>query len=620
MDPYLNVDPGTMSPYQHGEVFVTEDGAESDLDLGHYERFIDRNVTRASNLTTGQIYNAVIAKERRGDYLGATVQVIPHVTNEIKERIHRVAREQQAEVVVVEVGGTVGDIESLPYLEAIRQFLNDVGRQNVLYIHLVLLPRVATGELKTKPMQPSVKELRSIGIQPDVLIARADEPIDEELREKIALFCDVKADNVISEPNAWSIYGVPLMLEEAGLGRIVVEELGLGERATEPDLVEWRFLTDRIRNARIPLTIGLVGKYIELPDAYLSVAESVKHAAWAAGCNVKLVWIDSEKLERDRDVEPLIGLDGIVVPGGFGYRGIEGKVQAVRFGRERKVPTLGLCMGMQCMVIELARTALGTEDANSTEFDAFTPHPVIDLLPEQRDIADKGGTMRLGSYPCVLENGSLASRAYAQPIVLEPHPDREGRQRPRGTGQAHLPDHRQRLGRGRLREARRHDRRGTAARVMASQRHREGAHDAGRPRGWQGARGGRHPRQRDALLLGESGIALCGDRRVHREPVRGPARRHQRGRHEGRRRYRRRIPPAGDQDAGARRVDAQPDARHAGRAGRRGHRDAAVLGAEADVQSPADRGGPEAIPRRLSQDAGGEARRGAREALTLTTR
>ncbi len=421
MDPYLNVDPGTMSPYQHGEVFVTEDGAESDLDLGHYERFIDRNVTRASNLTTGQIYNAVIAKERRGDYLGATVQVIPHVTNEIKERIHRVAREQQAELVVVEVGGTVGDIESLPFLEAIRQFRNDVGRQNVMYIHLTLLPRVATGELKTKPTQHSLKELRSIGIQPDVLIARADEPIDEDLREKIALFCDVKTDNVISEPNAWSIYAVPLMLEEAGLGRIVVEELGLGERATEPDLVEWRFLVDRIRGARIPLTIGLVGKYIELPDAYLSVAESVKHAAWAAGCNVKLVWIDSEKLERDRDVEPLIGLDGIVVPGGFGYRGIEGKVQAVRFGRERKVPTLGLCMGMQCMVIELARTALGTEDANSTEFDAFTPHPVIDLLPEQRDIADKGGTMRLGSYPCVLETGSLAGRAYGQPIVLERH-------------------------------------------------------------------------------------------------------------------------------------------------------------------------------------------------------
>jgi len=421
MDPYLNVDPGTMSPYQHGEVFVTEDGAESDLDLGHYERFIDRNVTRASNLTTGQIYNSVIAKERRGDYLGATVQVIPHVTNEIKERIHRVAREQQAEVILVEVGGTVGDIESLPYLEAIRQFRNDVGRQNVLYVHLSLLPRVATGELKTKPTQHSVRELRAIGIQPDVLIARADEPIDEELREKIALFCDVKIDNVISEPNAWSIYAVPLMLEEAGLGRIVVDELGLTERATQPDLVEWRAIVDRIKNARIPLNIGLVGKYIELTDAYLSVAESVKHASWAAGCNVKIHWIDSERLERDRDVEPLIGLDGIVVPGGFGYRGIEGKVQAVRFGRDRKVPTLGLCMGMQCMVIELARTALGTEDANSTEFDAFTPHPVIDLLPEQRDVADKGGTMRLGSYPCVLEAGSVASAAYAQPIVLERH-------------------------------------------------------------------------------------------------------------------------------------------------------------------------------------------------------
>jgi CTP synthase len=421
MDPYLNVDPGTMSPYQHGEVFVTEDGAETDLDLGHYERFIDRNVTRASNLTTGQIYNAVIAKERRGDYLGATVQVIPHVTNEIKDRIHRVAREQQAEVVVVEVGGTVGDIESLPYLEAIRQFRNDVGRQNVLYVHLSLLPRVATGELKTKPTQHSVRELRAIGIQPDVLIARADEDVDEELREKIALFCDVKIDNVISEPNAWSIYAVPLMLEEAGLGRIVVEELGLSERATLPDLAEWKALTERIRNARIPLNIGLVGKYIELTDAYLSVAESVKHASWAAGCNVKIHWIDSERLEHDRDVEPLIGLDGIVVPGGFGYRGIEGKLQAVRFGRQRKVPTLGLCMGMQCMVIELARTALGTEDANSTEFDAFTPHPVIDLLPEQRDVAEKGGTMRLGSYPCVLEAGSLASRAYGQPIVLERH-------------------------------------------------------------------------------------------------------------------------------------------------------------------------------------------------------
>jgi CTP synthase len=421
MDPYLNVDPGTMSPYQHGEVFVTEDGAESDLDLGHYERFIDRNVTRASNLTTGQIYNSVIAKERRGAYLGATVQVIPHVTNEIKERIHRVAREQQAEVVVVEVGGTVGDIESLPYLEAIRQFRNDVGRQNVLYLHLSLLPRVATGELKTKPTQHSVRELRAIGIQPDVLIARADQPIDEDLREKIALFCDVKMENVISEPDAWSIYAVPLMLEEAGLGKIVVEELGLTERAAEPDLSEWRAIVERIQAARIPLNIGLVGKYIELTDAYLSVAESIKHAAWAAGCDVKINWIDSERLEHDRDVEPLIGLDGIVVPGGFGYRGIEGKVQATRFGRERKVPTLGLCMGMQCMVIELARTALGTEDANSTEFDAFTPHPVIDLLPEQRDVADKGGTMRLGSYPCVLEAGSLASRAYAQPIVLERH-------------------------------------------------------------------------------------------------------------------------------------------------------------------------------------------------------
>ena len=419
MDPYLNVDPGTMSPYQHGEVFVTEDGAETDLDLGNYERFLDHNVTRASNLTTGQIYNSVIAKERRGDYLGATVQVIPHITNEIKARIHRVAREGQVDVVVVEVGGTVGDIESLPYIEAIRQFRNDVGRQNVVYVHLTLLPRTVGGELKTKPTQHSVKELRSIGIQPDVIVARADEPLSEELREKIALFCDVRIDNVISEPDAWSIYGVPTMLEDAGLGRIVVEELGLDQN--EPDLSEWHALEARIRNARIPLEIAMVGKYIELPDAYLSVIESVRHAGWAQGADVKLRWIDSEKLERDRDIEPLRGVDGVVVPGGFGYRGIEGKVQAARFGREQRVPTLGLCMGMQCMVIELARKALGTDDANSTEFDAFTPHPVIDLLPEQRDINDKGGTMRLGSYPCVLEEGSVAHRAYAQPIVLERH-------------------------------------------------------------------------------------------------------------------------------------------------------------------------------------------------------
>ena len=420
MDPYLNVDPGTMSPYQHGEVFVTEDGAESDLDLGNYERFLDRNVTRASNLTTGQIYSAVIAKERRGDYLGGTVQVIPHITNEIKERIHRVARETRADVVVVEVGGTVGDIESLPYLEAIRQFRNDVGKQNVVYLHLTLLPRVATGELKTKPTQHSVKDLRSIGIQPDVIIARADRPIEDELREKIALFCDVKVDNVISEPDCWSIYAVPLQLEESGLGRTLVDELGLTERAGEPDLTEWRALVERIRNAKIPLEIGLIGKYVELQDAYLSVAESIRHAAWAAGCEPRIHWIDSERLEKG-DLEPLAGLDGIVVPGGFGYRGIEGKVHAVRHARQTGLPTLGLCMGMQVMVIELARTALGTEDANSTEFDAFTPHPVIDLLPEQRDINDKGGTMRLGSYPCVLQPGTRAHAAYGQPIVLERH-------------------------------------------------------------------------------------------------------------------------------------------------------------------------------------------------------
>ncbi len=419
MDPYLNVDPGTMSPYQHGEVFVTEDGAEADLDLGHYERFTDRNVTRASNVTTGQIYNAVIAKERRGDYLGATVQVIPHVTNEIKERIHRVAREDHADVVVVEVGGTVGDIESLPYLEAIRQFRKDVGRHNVLYVHVTLLPRVATGELKTKPTQHSVKELRSIGIQPDVVIARADQPITSDLREKIALFCDVPAEAVIPVPDARTIYEVPLMLEEAGLGRIIVDELGL--RAREPDLREWREFVHQVRSASDRLDVGVVGKYVELPDAYVSVAEALRHAGWALGIEVKLHWIDSERLERDSDLEPLLGLPGIVVPGGFGYRGIEGKVRAVRFAREHAIPCLGLCMGLQCMVIELARTALESEEANSTEFDAFTPHPVIDLLPEQRDVNDKGGTMRLGSYPAVLEHGSIAAAAYGQPIILERH-------------------------------------------------------------------------------------------------------------------------------------------------------------------------------------------------------
>ncbi|MBM4420346.1 MAG: CTP synthase [Chloroflexi bacterium] len=420
MDPYLNVDPGTMSPYQHGEVFVTEDGAETDLDLGHYERFIDRNVTRASNVTTGQIYNAVITKERRGDYLGGTVQVIPHITNEIKERIHRVARETRADVVLVEVGGTVGDIESLPYLEAIRQFRNDVGRQNVVIIHLTLLPRVATGELKTKPTQHSVKELRSIGLQPDIVVARADQPIDDDLREKIALFCDVKLDNVVSEPDCWSIYAVPLQLEESGLGRTVIEELGLTDRVPEPDLDEWRSLVERIRTVRIPLEIGLVGKYIELQDAYLSVAESIRHAAWAAGCRPQLRWIDSEKLEGG-DLSLLAGLDGVVIPGAFGYRGIEGKVRAVRHTRTNGIPTLGLCMGLQCMVIELARKALGTDEVSSSEFDSFTRHPVIDLLPEQRDLADKGGTMRLGSYPCVLQPGSRAHKAYGQPIVLERH-------------------------------------------------------------------------------------------------------------------------------------------------------------------------------------------------------
>src|SRR5438046_364277 len=421
MDPYLNVDPGTMSPYQHGEVFVTEDGAESDLDLGHYERFIDRNVTRASNLTTGQVYHAVIATERRGHYLGATVQVIPHVTNEIKERIHRVARGQQAEVVVGEVGGTVGDIESLPYLEAIRQFRNDVGRQNVLYIHLTLLPRVATGELKTKPTQHSVRELRAIGIQPDVIVLRSDHAVSDEIREKIALFTDVATEAVIPAETAETIYEVPLQFEAAGLGRLIVRELAVGDPDATPDLDSWRMLVERIKRPKPTIEIALVGKYIELPDAYLSVTEALKHAAWAHDVDAKVRWVDSETLSKANLHERLDGAAGILVPGGFGHRGIEGKVLAAHFARDHKVPYLGLCLGLQCAVIEFAREVTGSKDANSTEFDMFTEHPVIDFMPDQRELEDKGGTMRLGLHPARLTPGSRAAEAYGQEVIYERH-------------------------------------------------------------------------------------------------------------------------------------------------------------------------------------------------------
>jgi CTP synthase len=422
LDPYINVDPGTMSPYQHGEVFVTDDGAETDLDLGHYERFIDENLTQLSNVTTGRIYQAVIAKERRGDYLGGTVQVIPHITNEIKERITRVARDGNPDVVIVEVGGTVGDIESLPFLEAIRQLRKDVGRANVLYVHVTLLPALAaTGELKTKPTQHSVKELRGIGIQPDVIVLRSDTEVPDEIREKIALFTDVDVDAVIPAPTAETIYEVPLQFEDHGLGRRIVRELSLGDPETPPDLESWRALVANIKREKPELEIALVGKYIELPDAYLSVTEALKHAGWANDVDVKVRWVDSEALTKENLHATLEGAAGIVVPGGFGHRGIEGKVLAAHFARDHKVPYLGLCLGLQCAVIEFAREVVGSKDVNSTEFDMFTSNPVIDFMPDQRELEDKGGTMRLGLYPAKLTPGSKAAEAYGQEVIYERH-------------------------------------------------------------------------------------------------------------------------------------------------------------------------------------------------------
>ena len=420
LDPYINVDPGTMSPYQHGEVFVTDDGAETDLDLGHYERFIDENLSQLSNVTTGRIYQAVIAKERRGDYLGGTVQVIPHITNEIKERIQRVARDGRADVVIVEVGGTVGDIESLPFLEAIRQMRKDVGRTNVLYVHLTLLPALAaTGELKTKPTQHSVKELRGIGIQPDVIILRSDQPVSAEVRDKIALFTDVPIEAVIVAETADTIYEVPLLFEAQGLGDLIVRDLNL--EAHPADLSAWRALVERIKRPKPELEVALVGKYIELPDAYLSVSEALRHAGWAHDRDIKIRWVDSEALTADNYDSRLEGVAGVLVPGGFGHRGIEGKVLAARYARERRVPYLGLCLGLQCGVIELARDVAGAKGANSTEFDLFTDHPVIDFMPDQRDMEEKGGTMRLGLYPAKLTPGSKAAEAYGAEVIYERH-------------------------------------------------------------------------------------------------------------------------------------------------------------------------------------------------------
>jgi CTP synthase len=421
LDPYINVDPGTMSPYQHGEVFVLDDGAETDLDLGHYERFIDISLNKVCNVTTGQVYAEVIAKERRGDYLGGTIQVIPHITNEIKRRIGLVSKTTGAEIVLVEIGGTVGDIESLPFLEAIRQMRTDVGRENSLYVHVTWLPHIgATGELKTKPTQHSVRELRSIGISPDMIVARSDHPVDEGLRDKIALFCDAEKRAVIPMVTTPVLYEVPLMLEQAGVGEYVLERLGLAAR-TQPDWSAWQELVAKVKCPKPLVKVALVGKYVELHDAYMSVREAVYHAALALDLEAEIEWVHSAELEKGRGWEVVQNAGGIIVPGGFGSRGIEGKIQAAHYARTHQVPYLGLCLGMQLMVVELARYGLGHEEANSTEFDRSTPHPVIDLMPDQRDIADMGGTMRLGLYPCDLQPGSCAGQAYGKAQVTERH-------------------------------------------------------------------------------------------------------------------------------------------------------------------------------------------------------
>lgn len=419
IDPYLNVDAGTMNPYQHGEVFVTEDGAETDLDLGHYERFVDINLTRKSNVTTGQIYGAVIEKERRGEYLGQTVQVIPHITDEIKRRIHEVAEEWDADVTIVEIGGTVGDIEGLPFLEAARQFKLDVGADHVLYLHVTLIPTVAGGELKTKPTQHSVRELRSIGIQPDGLVCRTPMPLTEEMRRKIALFCDTPNDAIFEAVDTDFIYEVPLMLEEQGMAKWVMQRLGLTDG--EPDLTDWRELVRRGRNPVGEVNIAMVGKYVQLRDAYLSVVEALKHGGFAHQVCVRIRWVDAEQLNDETAPLLLNGIDGIVVPGGFGYRGIEGKIAAIKYARENGIPFLGLCLGLQCAVIEFARNVCGLDGANSTEFDEGTRHPVIALMDEQRRVVQKGGTMRLGAYPCFLKPGTKIAEIYGTHLVYERH-------------------------------------------------------------------------------------------------------------------------------------------------------------------------------------------------------
>ena len=420
LDPYLNVDPGTMSPFQHGEVFVTDDGGETDLDLGHYERFIDESLSRDCNATTGSIYQVLISKERRGDFLGGTVQVIPHVTNEIKDRINRLAEQTAPDVIITEVGGTVGDIESLPFLEAIRQMRKDKGRENVCYIHVTLVPYIAaSGELKTKPTQHSVQELRSIGILPDFIVARSDRPIDTGIRRKIALFCDVDAPAVVSCQDAESIYEVPLALKAQGLDAMVIDRLGL--ECGEADLAEWVSFLERRRAITDEVDIALVGKYVQLQDAYLSVFEALQHAGIHHDHKVNVHWVDAESLTPDEVESQLVQMDGILVPGGFGIRGIEGKIRAARYARENKVPYFGICLGMQVAVAEFARHVAGLESANSSEFDPVTEHAVIDLMRDQHGVADMGGTMRLGAYPCTVTPGTKGWAAYGQDVIYERH-------------------------------------------------------------------------------------------------------------------------------------------------------------------------------------------------------
>lgn len=419
-DPYINIDPGTMSPYQHGEVFVTDDGAETDLDLGHYERFIDINLGKHSTVTSGRVYATVLKKERRGDYEGGTVQVIPHITNEIKDRIQRAGRETNADIVITEIGGTVGDIESLPFLEAIRQLKRDLGSENVLYLHCTLVPYIAaSGELKTKPTQHSVKELRSLGIQPNILVVRSDRSVPQSMKEKIALFCDVHAHEVVECVDAESLYDIPLALLEQNLDGIVLDHFGM--EAPAADMMEWTALVDRVKNLSKTTTVALVGKYVELQDAYISVAEALKHAGYAHDADINIQWINAEDVNAENVASLLSKVDGILVPGGFGDRGVEGKIEAIKYARENDVPFLGICLGMQMAAVEFARNVLGLDGAHSAELDADTEHPIIDLLPDQEDVEDLGGTLRLGLYPCKLKEGSRAEAIYGESLVYERH-------------------------------------------------------------------------------------------------------------------------------------------------------------------------------------------------------